>query len=253
MAHVLKGCRGMLCYLKDIVVFGSMLDEHTQRLWNVSRHISDAGYKLNDRCLFGQKELSFLGHTVSANGLLLLQSNVKAIQETPVPMEIQSIRFFLSMAGFYAKFLCNFSDTVKPLHELLRGEKEFVWTAAVDASFGKVKALISSCSALAMFDMPSPTKFSTDASNYGVQQLGWWTISNCCVCIPHPITTRVEIPDQWVRGSNLHLGHRTLASVSMGPTIYTGNWSSISCHIVKFYGVLASSSPVGKVDTRLLS
>lgn len=80
--------------------------------------ISDAGLKLNDRCVFGQKELSFIRHTISVNGLLSFQSNVKVIQDAPVPMDIQSLESLLGMTGPYAKFLRNFSDEVKPLREI---------------------------------------------------------------------------------------------------------------------------------------
>lgn len=80
-------------------------------------------------------------------------------------MDMQSLRSFLHMVGFYATFLCNFSNAVELLRELLRGDKDFVWTAVVDASIGRVKALISNCSALAMSDTVSPTRVSTGASN----------------------------------------------------------------------------------------
>lgn len=69
MSTILHGCQGILFYLDDVVVFGKTQQEHLERLREVLQRISDAGLKLNNKCVFGVPELSFLGHKVSGVGI----------------------------------------------------------------------------------------------------------------------------------------------------------------------------------------
>ncbi|XP_064475478.1 uncharacterized protein K02A2.6-like [Ornithodoros turicata] len=76
LANVLKGCTGALHYLDDIIIFGKNEEEHEQNLRSVLQRISDAGLRLNHKCVFGVSELSFIGHTVKEGKLFPLQVTV---------------------------------------------------------------------------------------------------------------------------------------------------------------------------------
>ncbi|XP_064475837.1 uncharacterized protein K02A2.6-like [Ornithodoros turicata] len=168
LANVLKGCTGALHYLDDIIIFGKNEEEHEQNLRSVLQRISDAGLRLNHKCVFGVSELSFIGHTVKEGKLFPLDTNVKAILEAPAPSDLRTLRSFLGMSGHYAKFIKNYADVVEPLRELLRGADAFHWNPRAQASFEKVKRHISTCSALSMFEPALPVTVTTDASAYGL-------------------------------------------------------------------------------------
>lgn len=73
-------------YLDDIVVFGKTFDEHFENLEKVMGRLSDAGLKLKPKkCCFLQKEINFLGHIVSKNGIRTDPSKTKAVEQVRTP------------------------------------------------------------------------------------------------------------------------------------------------------------------------
>ncbi|MDT9150835.1 reverse transcriptase domain-containing protein, partial [Escherichia coli] len=78
-----------VCYLDDILVWGKTQAEHDASLVEVLTCIANSGMKLNDKCLFSAKELDFLGHRISAEGISPLESKVKAIVHAPAPTDIK--------------------------------------------------------------------------------------------------------------------------------------------------------------------
>lgn len=93
---------------------------------------------------------------------------MKVIQDAPALTDLQALQSFFGMAGFYAKFLHNYSDEVEPLRDILRGDKPFHWSEAADVSFKRIKFLLSNSPALATFDASLPTIVPTDASAYSL-------------------------------------------------------------------------------------
>lgn len=77
--------------------------------------------KPNEKCTFGQKQLLLLVQAVITTALPPLHFNMIAIQKNSIPTDIQTLRYFLGMAGFYTRLLWNFSEKVKRLVEILHG------------------------------------------------------------------------------------------------------------------------------------
>lgn len=167
MSEMLHDCEGVLVYLDHVVVFGRTKEEHTHRLREVLRRISDAGLKLN-KCLFDVPEFSFLGHKVSAQGIAPLQTKVDALNAAPIPTDITQLRSFLGMVEYYSRFVPRLASEVEPLRRFLRKDTPFVWDNEADRSFNQVKRLLSSARTLRMFDPTLPTIVATDASAYGI-------------------------------------------------------------------------------------
>lgn len=75
MSTILKGLVHVNCYLDDVIALGKTVEEHDKNLNAALQRLETAGLKLNfDKCHIRQTELSFLGHTILAEGLLLLMS-----------------------------------------------------------------------------------------------------------------------------------------------------------------------------------
>lgn len=167
MATILQNCEKTLCYIDDVIVYGSTREEHFKNLKHVLHLIAKSGLKLNDKCVFNVQEIDFLGHRISDKGIRPLQSNIDAIKAAPAPTDISTLRSFLGMVGYYAKFVPDYAVLVEPLRELLRKNATFTWNAARQACFDQLKSFLSA-GCLQLFDPAADIIVTTDASSIGL-------------------------------------------------------------------------------------
>ena len=80
-----------------------------------------------EKCLFGVDKLVFLGFIVSSTGVHVDESKINAIKTWPQPTNLQQVRSFLGLAGFYRRFVKDFSTIASPLHALSKKNAPFVW------------------------------------------------------------------------------------------------------------------------------
>jgi hypothetical protein len=98
--------------------------------------IHEAKFKLNlDKCTFAAREVTYLGHLVSANGVSQDASKIKAIKSFPLPQTVRDVRAFLGLAGYYRTFIQNFAALSKPLTQLTRKDVKFCWPESQQTSF----------------------------------------------------------------------------------------------------------------------
>jgi hypothetical protein len=74
---------------------------------------------------FGQKQVTFLGHIVSEEGVATDPAKTKKVAEWPEPTNAREVRQFLGLASYYRRFVKNFATVAKPLHQLTEKTKEF--------------------------------------------------------------------------------------------------------------------------------
>ncbi|UYV72917.1 hypothetical protein LAZ67_10001158 [Cordylochernes scorpioides] len=152
-----------LCYLDDIVVYAPTFEEHILRLQLVLRCIQKAGLSLNHKkCLFGSRKMKIFGHLVDANGIIQIQIKLKP------PKNISELRIFLGLCSYYRRFIENFADKARSLHDLLKTEKQFNWDAAQEKAFEVLKTALISEPVLGHFDESADTHLHTDASGHGI-------------------------------------------------------------------------------------
>ncbi len=121
--HNWKNC---LIYLDDICIFGSTLKEHNTRLRSVLHCLAKAGVKLSPgKCMFMRKEVTYLGHVIDKNGVRTDPEKVSKIKEWPIPKTAKELKTFISLCGYYRKFVNNFAEIVRPL-ELLCQDKSSI-------------------------------------------------------------------------------------------------------------------------------
>ena len=166
MSIVLQGLPGVQAYLDDIIVYSSNSADHETHLKAVLYRLQEAGLHLNtEKCKFYQEKLTYLGLTITKDGLLPNDGHIVAIRDAPAPADATSLRSFLGRTSWYSKFIQNYATVVEPMSAVLRNAT-FTWTEDAQRSFQQVKLLITDSSALAMFDPSLPTIVSTDASEY---------------------------------------------------------------------------------------
>ena len=167
--RILENLPGAVCLMDDIVIFGSDQAEHDQRLRDVLQRLSSAGITLNkDKCEFCKTEVSFLGQTLSSQGIKADPEKIAAITELTEPQDIHELRRFMGMVNQLGKFLPNLADITEPMRVLLCVKNDWLWGPPQDSAFKKTKQLLCTSPVLALYNPTSETKITADSSSYGL-------------------------------------------------------------------------------------
>jgi hypothetical protein len=114
------------------------------------------------------EEIQFLGHVLSAKGIAVDPSKVKYILEWKSPTSVHQDRSFLGLAGYYRRFIPDFSKIVKPITELLKNDVKFDWSPKCNEAFEQLKVLLTTALVLAPSDIEKPFDVYCDASDIGL-------------------------------------------------------------------------------------
>ena len=159
--------KGVEQFIDDIIVHTATEAEHLVLLDKVFDTLVKEGIKLKrSKGRFLVKEVTFLGHVVSAGQLRPSPERVKAITEFPVPQNIHQSRSFVGMANFFRDFIPNFSEISAPLTSL--NQDNFQWKDEQQQAFEVIKQKLCSEPVLALFDPSLPLTLTTDASLIGI-------------------------------------------------------------------------------------
>ena len=147
MEMALSGLQWITCliYIDDIIVFGKNFEEHMRRVEEVFERIKAAGLKLKpQKCQMLQREVVFLGHTVSGDGVRPNPTNIEKIASWPKPKTAKQVKQLVAMGSYYRRYVRDFASIVRPMIDLTKKGKKFIWTEACDRSFEQMKkALLS--------------------------------------------------------------------------------------------------------------
>ena len=171
MDRVLAGLHWERClfYLDDIIVLSSTWEEHLARLREVFERLRHAKLKLGAaKCTFATKEVSYLGHRVTEEGLLPDPSLLAAIRDIPPPKTTTEVRSFLGLAGYYWRYVKGFAAIAAPLHALTRKDAVFHWSEDCQNAFDQLKTLLTTSPITAFPDFSQEFRLYTDASTAGL-------------------------------------------------------------------------------------
>ena len=171
METVLRGLQWEQCliFLDDVVVFGACFQTCLERLIRVFERFKSAGLKLKpSKCSLFQKEILFLGHVVSEEGIHTDPIKTKAVRDWPQPKNVKEVRGFLGLCSYYRKFVKNFADIARPLHRLTEKDIKFIWTEECEGAFVTLKVALTSAPILAYPVASIPFILDTDASGQAV-------------------------------------------------------------------------------------
>ena len=129
-----------LCYLDDIIVFGSTFGQTLSRLRCVLERLRAAGLKLKaPKCDWFLTSVKYLGHKVSRQGIECDPEKIAAVRDWPIPRTVTQVRVFLGFASYYRKFIPHFSEISYPLTSLTRKNVRFHWNEDCQESFELLK------------------------------------------------------------------------------------------------------------------
>ena len=83
----------------------------------------------HSKCDFFKSEIHYLGHLISPEGISPLPNKLDCMKHMPVPKDAKEIKQFLSLTGYYRKFVPRFADISRPLTALTKKDKKFEWTS----------------------------------------------------------------------------------------------------------------------------
>jgi hypothetical protein len=120
------------------------------------------------KCKFWIDEVPFLGHVISLEGITMDPNKVRDVLDWKPPKSIHQVRSFLGLAGYYRRFILNFSKISKPITELLKKDTKYVWSKDCDEVFQTLKKLLTTSPVLAQPDITKPFDIYCDASGTGL-------------------------------------------------------------------------------------
>jgi hypothetical protein len=113
----------MVVFIDDILIYFKNEEEHAKHLQIVLTRLREHQlYAKFSKCAFWLEEIQFLGHVLSAKGIAVDPSKVKDILEWKPPTTVHQVRSFLGLAGYYHRFIPDFSKIVKPITGLLKND-----------------------------------------------------------------------------------------------------------------------------------
>ncbi|CAL8084600.1 unnamed protein product [Prunus armeniaca] len=156
-------------FMDDFSVFGDSFDECLNNLSLVLDRCIKTNLVLNwEKCHFMVKQGIVLGHLISNRGIEVDKAKIDVIAKLPPPTAVKSVRSFLGHAGFYRRFIKDFSKISRPLCNLLAKDAPFVFDDACLEAFNKLKTLLTTAPIIAAPNWSLPFELMCDASDYAV-------------------------------------------------------------------------------------
>ena len=160
-----EGC--VVIYMDDILVFTESLEEHHRIVKRVLEVLAkNKLYLKAEKCSFEQTQVEYLGLIISAGKIEMDPVKVEGVSTWPTPSNVKEVQSFLGFVNFYRRFIKDFSDIAKPLHDLTRKDSAWAWNDACQNAFDSLKNAITSSPILVFPDDNKPYKLEADSSDF---------------------------------------------------------------------------------------
>ncbi|KAL0451700.1 UNVERIFIED_CONTAM: Retrovirus-related Pol polyprotein from transposon opus [Sesamum latifolium] len=152
--------------MDDFSVYASSFDACLDNVAKVLQRCKETNLVLNwEKCHFMVREGIVLGHKVSSTGIEVDKAKVELIEKFPIPQSVKEVRGFLGHAGFYRRFIKDFSKISKPLTNLLLKDASFEFDDACLHAFNVLKEKLTTAPIVSAPNWDLPFEIMCDASN----------------------------------------------------------------------------------------
>jgi hypothetical protein len=159
----------VVVFIEDILIYSKNLEDHTKHLHVILRRLRDHHlYAKFSKCEFWLDTVKFLSHTISDDGISVDPSKVQEVMDWKPPTSVHQIRSFLGLAGYYRRFIPDFSRIAKPMTELLKKGSKFSWDQKCDDAIYTLRDHLTTAPVLAQPDVSKPFDIYCDASGTGL-------------------------------------------------------------------------------------
>ena len=173
--HAICDLKGVLCVADDILVVGcgntqgEAEIDHKKNLNCLLERCLQAKIKINkEKMAIKQKEIDFMGHTLSPEGIQISKEKVRAIQEMPIPEDVSGVRRLCGMIQYLARYTPHLARDLGPIHNLTRKDVPFDWSAECQQAFEKLKKKLSESPVLVFYDPDKALILQADSSEGGL-------------------------------------------------------------------------------------
>ena len=137
-------------FIDDILVYSKNEEDHAKHLRIVLQRLREHKlYAKFNKCEFWLKKVQFLRHVISEDGISVDPGKVQDVLNWKAPTSVPEIRSFLGLAGYYWRFVSEFSKITKPMTELLKKGVKFIWDNNCEQAFQTLRKLLTSTPVLA--------------------------------------------------------------------------------------------------------
>ncbi|WVZ52410.1 hypothetical protein U9M48_003467 [Paspalum notatum var. saurae] len=159
----------VVVFIDDILIYSKNEEEHEEHLWIVLAWLREHKlYAKFSKCAFWLKEVSFLGHILSKKGVAVDPSKVECVLNWKQAKTVTEIRSFLGLAGYYRRFIKDFSKTAKPMTSLTKKNAKYSWSPNCEEAFQSLKRSLTTAPVLAQPDVTKPFDVYCDAFGNGL-------------------------------------------------------------------------------------
>ncbi|GJW48743.1 reverse transcriptase domain-containing protein [Tanacetum coccineum] len=159
----------MEVFMDDFSIFGNSFENGLSRLDKMLQRCEDTNLCLNwEKSHFMVKEGIVLGHKISKNGIEVDKAKVDVIAKLPHPTTVKGVQSFLGHAGFYRRFIQDFSKIARPMTHLLEKETPFFFSKECIESFNTLKIKLTEALILIAPDWNLPFELMCDASDFAI-------------------------------------------------------------------------------------
>ncbi|WVZ58676.1 hypothetical protein U9M48_008918, partial [Paspalum notatum var. saurae] len=159
----------VVVFIDDILIYSKTEEEHEEHLRLVLQKLREhKSYAKLSKCEFWLDQVPFLGHIVSKGGIMVDPSKISSVMDWKVPEVVKEVRGFLSLAGYYRRFIESFSKIAKPMTSLLEKGVPFIWTKERQAAFDELKKRLTTAPVLTLPDLTKSFTVYCDASKEGL-------------------------------------------------------------------------------------
>jgi hypothetical protein len=159
----------VVVFIDDILVYSKNEAEHTKHLHTVLQRLRDQQlYAKLSKCEFWLSEINLLGHTISQDGVSVDPEKVQEVMDWKPPTTVWQIHSFLGLAGYYRRFIPDFSRIAKPMTELLKKGVKYEWSQKCEDAFHTLRQHLTTAPVLAQPDNAKPFEVYCDASGTGL-------------------------------------------------------------------------------------
>ncbi|KAI3805399.1 hypothetical protein L1987_27748 [Smallanthus sonchifolius] len=161
--------RSVIVFIDDILIYSKNEGDHACHLKEVLEALKkEKLYAKFSKCAFWLREVQFLGHVIGPNGIMVDPAKIVTVSEWDIPKTPTEIRSFLGLAGYYRRFIQDFSKIASPLTKLTRKEVKYEWGSTQDEAFKELKEKLTQALVLALPEGSEDLVVYSDASGQGL-------------------------------------------------------------------------------------
>jgi hypothetical protein len=158
-----------IVFLDDILIYSKFEEEHEHHLRIVLQVLREHQlYAKLSKCSFYQKQIHYLGHIISEQGIAVDPEKIESIRGWPTPKNVSDVIYFMGLVGYYRRFIVGFSKIAHPITSLQNKGTKFEWTLKCENNFNLLKELLTSALVLNIVDPNESFVVCTDACKEGL-------------------------------------------------------------------------------------